>query len=257
MKQLLSIFVLLLLVGSISAQSTDKYRAVSLGFGPRIINTDPGIISTSFTDNSPSMDMFVDDFTVEDSYTKIGVNVGYKWGRYNGLSQSVGLDITAGEHQRGSFYYSIGWTKTIELSNGWLSIRPAIYGGFSNQSFDLGQIENNAGYIQIGETQYYDNYLDISLKTQSGLYGPEIGVVYNSFEFLEFWATASYDLASSNARPKLIFMSPAEEGGTSTLDLEKATSATITYNGEEVTSLPYSTKGLRLTVGLSYVWNRD
>ena len=256
MKRILNLCIFLLICGSIYSQGAEKYRSIYLGIGPRTLDTNPGTISTTFTDNSPSMDFFQDDFEVEDSYSRLGLQLGYKWGRYNGLSHSVGFDVSFGDHSGLGLAYSIGWSKTIELADGWLTFRPALYGGFANYGFGIGQLENNAGYIQIGNTEYYDSYLDMKLKSQVGLYGPELDVAYGILDFLDIWVIANYDLGSSNAKPKLEFSSPADDGGSSSLEIE-GDNPLVEYNGAKITELPYSVGGLRLTIGVSYVWQRD
>lgn len=241
---------------SIYCQDAEKYRSVYFGAGPRILNTDPGTISTTFTDNSPSMDFFQGDFNVEDSYTRVGIQLGYKWGRYNGLSHSIGVDFSLGSNSGGVVAYSIGWSKTIGLGDSWLTFRPALFGGFANYGFGIGQIDNNAGYIQIGNTEYYDDYLDMELKSQAGVFGPELDIVLGILDNIDVWLIANYDIGTSNARPELVFSSPDAEGGSSTVEID-GDNPLVTYNGEQITSLPYSVSGLRLTLGVSYVWQRD
>jgi hypothetical protein len=48
----------------------------------------------------------------------LGLQLGYKFGRYNGLSHSIGFDVSFGEHSGLGIAYSIGWSKTIELGDG-------------------------------------------------------------------------------------------------------------------------------------------
>jgi hypothetical protein len=96
----------------------------------------------------------------------------------------------------------------------------------------------------------------MKLKSQVALYGPELDVVYGVLEFLDIWFIANYDLGSSNARPELVFSSPADEGGSSSLEIE-GDNPLVEYNGAKITELPYSVGGLRLTLGVSYIWQRD
>lgn len=256
MKRLFNLCLFLFICASTFAQGAEKYRSVYLGLGPRSLDTDEGIISTTFTDNSPSMDFFQDDFQVEDGYSRLGLQLGFKWGRYNGLSHSIGFDVSFGEHSGLGVLYSIGWSKTIEMADGWLTFRPALFGGFANYGFGIGQIDNNAGYIQIGNTEYYDPYLDLSLKSQVGLFGPELDIVYGFNDHFEVWLIGNYDIGTSNAKPKLEFSSPADDGGSSSLEIA-GDNPLVTYNGEKMTELPYSVGGVRLTLGVSYVWQRD
>lgn len=254
----ITLLCLLTFVVSFSfAQDAERYRSIYLGVGPRVLDTDGGIINTSLFDNSPSMDFFEGSFDVADRYLRLGLQIGYKWGRYNGLSQSVALDVAFGQHSGMGVGYSIGWSKTFDLADGWLTLRPAFFGGFANYGFGIGRIENNASYIQIGSKQYYEPYLDLELRSQVGLYGPELDVVYGITDIFEVWVIANYDLGSPNGKARLDLISPNEEEGMSTIKDLSGDNPLITYNDNKITSLPYKVDGLRLTVGISYVWQRD
>ena len=257
-------FVLILIVTSFqtltaqrsrSAGMPEKYREVSLGFGPRTLSTEPGVISTTFVDNSPSMDNFQGSFDVAESYTRFGFNLGYNWGRYNGLSQKLIIDFATGNNEAGIFNYGIGWNISRIVGDNILTINPGLFVGFGNYGFGIGEIENNAGFIQIGSTMYFDNELDMSLYSQAFIFGPEISIDYDVTDNIRLWINAAYDFSTNNDKPKLRFKG---QENTSEISLDEDTSnPLVTYNGNTISSLPYDPSALRASVGVSYYWQRD
>ena len=232
-----------------------RYRAIYLGFGPRFLNTDPGTIVTSFTDDSPTMDMLETLTDVKDDYLDPGFQLAYRFGKYEGLSHAITIDVNLGEHYGALFTYGLGYNFTQFVGDRLMTIRPSVYVGFGNYGFNVGQLINNAAFIQIGETQYTDPSLDVLLKSQVFVIGPSVDLQYNITDRFDIYINASYDIASNNSRPKLEFTPTNGRGTTSTLSID-SDNPNVTYNGEKLTSLPYDISGIRLTAGIAYVWKR-
>jgi hypothetical protein len=237
-----------------------RYRSAFIGFGPRFLNTDPGTISTTFVDDSPSMDSFNSTFEVEDGYTQFGVNLGYKFGRYRGLSHDVLFDFTTSRSHTFKAAYSIGWNFLYELGNGNLIVRPALQGFVSNTLFALGNLKNNAAYIQIDDRQYYEAELEVRLRSQSASISPRLDFTYVVADRVDVFMKFAFDLSANNTNPKLVIGVPDDlltddSPNESELDID-GDNPLVTYNGEKLESLPYNPGGLRMTVGVSYLWNR-
>jgi len=260
MKRLLFCFIAIVafFINESSAQSyPTKHRSIALGFGPRSLDTDPGMISSMFVDNSPSMDNFSSIVEVEDEYNRLGFNLAINFGRYKGLSHSFAFDVSLGEHKGGLFYYSLGYSIPLEVGSNILIIRPNANIGFGNFGFNVGEIENNAAYIQIGEKQYFSSSLDLLLESQTTIYGPALDLRYIIGGQFEVFGNVALDIASSNNRPSLVFIAPSSsEEGQSSVDID-GTNPLVTYNGSPITSLPYDASGLRVTIGVGYVWGKD
>ena len=237
-----------------------RYRSVFLGVGPRYLNTDPGTIETTFVDDSPSMDSFNSTFEVKDGYTQFALNFGYKAGRYRGTSHDYLFDATLGKNYSALFAYSWGWNFLTKLKGKDLVIRPAIQGVLAGSGFRIGKINNNSAYIQIGKTQYYEDELDIRLEGTSVTFAPRLDFSYIFADRWDLFLKAAYDVPAGNSNPKLYFSVPdgigkedAPNDSSVSIDNENLT---ITYNGEPLESLPFTTGGLRVTFGVSYLWNR-
>lgn len=237
-----------------------KYRSIFLGIGPRFLNTDPGTIVTNFVDDSPSMDAFNSTFDVKDGYFQLGVNFGYKFGRYRGLSHDILLDVSTSANYSAKFAYSIGWNFLFEKGDKNLVVRPALQAVAGNQVFAIGQIENNASYIQIGQTQYYEDALDVELRSESFFLAPRVDVSYIFAERWDVFFKAALDLAASNSNPRLGFDVPedlrTEESPSSSSRSIDGDNPQVFFEGEKLESLPYKTSGLRVSIGISYLWNR-
>ena len=140
----------------------EKYRGITLGFGPRFISTDPGVLVTSFTDNSPSPDNLMTTTEIADGYTSVGISLGYKFGKYSGLAHDIDIDVTLGDAGSGLMLtYGLGWNFPFDIGDKELFIRPSIFGGFGGFGFEVGELENNTGYIQIGETIFNEEALGL------------------------------------------------------------------------------------------------
>lgn len=261
MRFTLLISLLIFIVSPSMAQFDDegdfanKYRAIFLNFGPRVLDTDPGTIHTYYVDDSPSQDEFESTTIIEDEYKKYGFQVGYKWGRYRGLSHSLLFDISMGKHQGGLFTYSLGYNFPVKIASTALVIRGAAYGGFGNYGFNLGKINNEAGYIQINEQIYTQDYLNVRLTSQAFVYGPQVDLMLMITDHFEVLASFNYNLQSGNSRPKIEFSADSDdEVPNSSLPIN-GDNPNVSYNGDKLSSLPYDISGFRMSFGVAYVWN--
>ena len=63
-------------------------------------------------------------------------------------------------------------------------------------------------------------------------------------------------MKNKNSRPEVVFESLGGEGIITSVDID-GENPIVAYNNEKFTSLSYDISGLRLTVGVSYVWKYD
>jgi hypothetical protein len=232
-----------------------KFRAVSLKFGPRFLNAEAGTVITKFTDDSPSQDKFESTSTIKDSYTNFGVHFSYDWRKYAGLNHSLYIDYAYGDNPGFLIGYNVGWNI---VASDKIILRPAVNFALASSNFKLGQIENNAGFIAIGNNEYNGKYLDVSLNGDYTVWGPQLDLRYllsNNFHAI---LNINYDIANESNPPKLKF-SPTDDGdnqATSSKPINMA-NPLLTYNGRTLTSFPAKLGGIRISLGASYVWNRN
>ena len=235
------------------ASTPEKYRSVFVGIGPRILDATPGVINTYYVDSSPAQDDISSLTEVAESYTNLGFQIGYKFGKYNGLSHNILVDLSLGEHSGGLVTYSLGYNFVLKQGENPSLLRASLFTGFGNYGFDVGQLENNTGFIEINDIQFTDAELDVDLNSQFFVYGPQIDFSYAINDKFDIFFSANYDIASDNSRPTIDFTS--ETGSSTSIDLEEGQlNPSITFEGEEIESLPYEASGLRFTLGASYIW---
>lgn len=233
-----------------------RYHGLTVGFGPRILDTSPGTILANYIDDSPSMDNFSTTTEVLDKYSRVGINVGYNFGQTKGLSHSLAIDIAFGKNEGIVFYYSLGYAFSKVIDNNPVVVQPSLNIGFGDYGFDIGEIENNASYIQIGDDQYYSESLDLDLNAKTFVFGPAVDFQYILGDF-KLFANVSYDISTTNSNPKLVFKArdTRDDGQRSRVDID-GDNPLVTFNDEKITTLPYEASGIRATFGVGYLWSR-
>ncbi len=232
----------------------EKYRAFSLGFGPRFLSTDSGDIILNFIDDSPAPDAISTTTTLEGSSNSIGVQIGFNFGKYNGISHSIKADISISNNLLGIVTYSLGYSKAASIGTKTLLIRPALAVGFANAGFDLGDLNNDTGFIQFGNNIFAGDKLKATLRSQTFVFGPEIDGLYMISNRIGIYASLAYDFSTDNDNPSLEF---TDSDGTifGTYDID-GDNPDIIYNDEKLTTLPYTVGGMRASIGIYYYWNK-
>lgn len=257
MKKLLFLFLALLITGDVCAQDQVpwKYRAIYLGAGPRTLDAEAGSIEFNFVDNSLSMDMLQSTTLVEDNYNNVGIQFGFMWGRYKGLSYDLNFDFSKNTF----FEFSVGYSFTVAKGYNTFSVRPGINVGFGNYGFDLGNLENNAIYIRIDQTDFYGDFLKTRLTSANGNWGPRLDLFANLGEHFGIIAKINYDITIPGDDLKINFIDPDTEDPVTFSPIilkSDTTNPDVKFNGEKLTSLPFDTAGLRVSLGIAYFWNK-
>ena len=230
-----------------------KYRAVTLGFGTRGLSTTPGTIVTSLIDDSPSMDSFSGTKEIDDFKGRLGMQVGYHFGKYRGMSHSFFFDGAFGEIGTFYFGYSIGWNFPIKLKYRYLHLRAAVAGYVGNTRIKLGSINNNASYIQIGEKQFFDDEVKVKLESDNFLWKPHLEILYPFNDNFNFFGNIGYEMGGQS-NVDMRFESKDGE-----ITAEKAIDGDnpfVSFNGDKLEELPFDLGGLRFNVGIAYVWGK-
>lgn len=260
MKKLFnSLVVLLVFASAVSAQQyvgpAEKYWSVYLGAGPRLFDTQKGLLTTTYIDDSPASDILMTATEVEESYSGVGINFGFRFGKYEGLSHDITFDFNPAKTGGFVFTYCLEYGFGMELADKPFFIRPGINVGFSNYSFEIGELVNGTGFIQIGQKRFTED-LEVQARSEAVLYGPSLELNYLITDNIGLYLNASYDISNGNDNPRLVFS--GNEGEAAEVDItEEDDNPIVTFNGESIKNLPYEATTLRLSVGASYYWNRD
>ncbi|MEL6986812.1 MAG: hypothetical protein AAGK97_03190 [Bacteroidota bacterium] len=238
-----------------SYDRTDKFRSISVFTGLRSFSSEPGTVISSYVDDSPSMDQFFGTETIDDYIHRIGFGFSYHWGRMKGLSHQLGMELVLGLSESVHLAYGIGYTIPIETKENVLLIRPALHGLIGNTRINLGLMENNAAYIQIGALQYFDEFIRVKLNTDTFIFRPKLDVLVPMGEHLRIFGSLGYDIGTqTGAAPTLWFETLAGESDTE-VELEVG-KAEVNYNGSLIESIPFGTDGPRISIGISYYWEK-
>lgn len=252
-----TLLIALFIIAMISANAQNKNFKLWLnaGFGPRILNTDPGVITTNFVDDSPSRDRLQSEVEVKDQYNRLGLNVELGYAHPFNLSHSVIVDVAFGKAGTTLFGYSLGYNQKIKIGEeSKVIIRPALFGMVGYTNFKLGKIHNNAGFIQIGNDTYFDNELNVSLTQNAFVFGPQLNLFYIFPNEIGISCTLSYDFLYENGNPEVSFWTSNnnnQNNRQSRVNLDNDNLA-ITYNNKQIKKLPYQYGGLRLSLAISF-----
>ena len=238
-----------------SYSGSEKFRNISLSAGLRSFFSDPGTVTTSYVDDSPSMDRFMGSLDLDKYINRVGFALNYNWGRKKGLSHQIGIEGVFGLSESAHVGYGIGFTIPIEFEYSTLLIRPAIHGLIGNNRINLGYLQNNAAYIEIQGTQIFDEQLQIKLNTDTYMLRPKVDFIIPIVNFLTAYVSLGYDFGGmTNEEPELWFESA--DGQTFT-DIElEANKAEVTFNGEIIKTIPFDLNGPRISIGVSYYWEK-
>jgi len=257
-SKLLIVILLFSIIATGQSQSysgAEKFRNISISAGLRSFFSDPGTVTTSYVDDSPSMDRFMGSLDLDKYINRIGFALNYNWGRKKGLSHQLGIEGVFGLSESAHIGYGMGFTIPIEFKYSTMLIRPAFHAMIGNNRINLGYLQNNAAYIQINNTQIFDEELLIKLNTDTYILRPKVDFIIPIINFLTAYVSLGYDFGGmTNSDPELWF--ETVDGETfSDIPLE-ANKAEVTFNGSSIKTIPFDLNGPRISIGISYYWEK-
>lgn len=256
------IFIFLLPIFSYTQSNyshLDKWRAVTLAFGARGFASDPGTIETNFVDDSPSMDSFSSIEEIDDFQNRWGGLLSFTFGRMHGISHKVIIDYVWGNSESAHFGYGIAYTHPIEVGSGTMLIRAGVTGMIGNQRISLGRIQNNAAFIQINQTQFFERELRVKLNADTYILRPQAEVFFPVSDNIRIFANLGYDIGGQTSEVPTLWFEPVNtlaENSADSAEKDLGPTATVTYNDENITQLPYDVKGLRFSIGAAFYWEK-
>lgn len=259
-KLILTLSLLFCVFISTNAQNKDFNLWLNIGAGPRLLDTDPGMISMDFVDDSPSRDNLQSTVEVEDLYKRVGLNFEIGYAHPFNLSHALAVDLAVGKPGMWLFGYTLGFNQKFKIGkDSKLIVRPAAAAMLGGINFNLGKIQNNSAYIQIGNAQYFDNELNVSLLQDIFVYGPQLGLFYIFPNEIGINCTIDYDFNRERGLPVLNFTSTdrlnesdnAPNDGRSRVSLDDNNNVTIDYKGNQIKKLPYKYGGFRISFAFS------
>lgn len=231
---------------------------LNIGTGPRLLDTDPGMITTYYVDDSPSRDNFRTVVDVKDQYNRASLSIQGGYAHPFNLSHSVIIDLIFGKARTSLFGYSLGYNQKFKIGKDRkIIVRPALAALLGGVDFKLGKIQNNASFIQIGNDRYFDDELNVTLVQNAFVLAPQLDIFYIFPNEIGLNLNIAYDFNFERGSPKLAFSrkssdrnDDSREDNNSHVNLG-SNNVSIDYNGNEIKKLPYKYGGLRITLAFS------
>lgn len=263
---------LLLLVSDIQAQkkknpfSSANTRAISnraglwlnLGLGPRILNTNPGSMTTFLANDSSPDNPFQSTVDVEDSYTRLGIQPAIGYTHPWGLSHTVFADITFSNNFTFLYGYSLGWDIPFNIGSSRFILRPAAHAALGEIHLPLGKIENEVGgSIELNGNTYYSNFLRIWIYQQIYTYGPQLDFTSLFPSGMGLTLSVAYDFAQNINTPRMYYSTPAantqRNGDDALRNFVKLdhSDLNVEYNDVTIDQLPHEYGGFRVTLSFT------
>ncbi|MDX2305655.1 MAG: hypothetical protein NW226_22805 [Microscillaceae bacterium] len=232
---------------------SDSYISIYLLGGVQPISTDGSNMSLSYIDESPSQDNLSVTKIIEEGNSGLGANLGVEFGNYKGWHGELSLSAAFGKADRlgidvgGGYNFSIG--KRFVL-------RPVLGFSFGSAMFNMGDLNNNDLFIQINDTQFYDENVSVQLRAREYGLRPRADMLFRISNKINIRAYAAYFLGLGQGTPFLRFSGSNDGSGESTTLVEKEniTESNVTFSigDQQTTKLPIDFDGFQFGLGLSF-----
>lgn len=234
-----------------------KYYAVSLGIGPRYLQTESGMLDINFYGQNNSV---VNSFneSLSGSYLQAGFHIGLSMGKYTGFSHKLFLDISGGKkHGSGGLGYSLGFNFPFEIRNSYLLIRPGINGFIGTSRFKFLNISNPDHDLVIDGNEYTNSNVILAFDTDFLSWGPEIEFSYFAYPNVNIFLLTSYNFVNNTESTKVfkIFNGPDDESGQYYSAYDKNPS--VKLNNKSLEKLPFKYGSILISAGASMVFNKN
>ncbi len=144
---------------------------IYIGMGLRPFKFNQQDVQFSYTDESPSKDYIYNEFRIKERSRALTLHGGFEYKYPSNWLWRINGEVYFGRARGGGGEFAIGYH--VEAMPG-LSIRPALGLGFSQSTVTLGDIEQNALYIQVNDTKFYSESVRVSVSTPSLSLRPEV-----------------------------------------------------------------------------------
>lgn len=224
---------------------------VSVTAGAKFLDFKSKTVDFFFVDDSPSrdniytnVDMKADkvlNLAVTVDNLKKSQNIYYDLNLEGFFGKYFGLDLSA----------SLGYP--LYLSNKKISIIPTISGGYGYSEKEIGTIINNDVYIQVNNTKYknYTN-VDASLRRQYFLVRPSLNLFFDLSKKIQLRINTAYTIPFSMVDEAIFTGKDGNDKSiTETKDLN-GNNVAFYVDGLKSSSIPFSTKGLEIKIGLGF-----
>ena len=191
MKKLL---LLIFIPSFIFSQEPNVITTFEFGYKPLKINELD--VTLSYIDESPSPDYFATDFTLEPSSSVNYFSIGFMQDNFKekflmGLKADLffkqmfgfNLDLSGGYLINANDNFKFGPKVDVTLF------------GIANKN--IGELQNNTGYIQVNDTKFYDNEVKVSFQNVWFGLKPSFFAMFSPTKAFNVFANVGYSLNAS------------------------------------------------------------
>jgi hypothetical protein len=252
-KYLVIIFFAFTCFQSIGQGLTEKYTSFDVGFIVGTLNFTGTDLNLNFSENSIRELEYNFDKKLSSSKSYNAVNVGLKWGKYNGLSYSLFLHTALGDGKN-KFGISVGYNYPIELGIFDILVRPSLAFSGVNSTYAIGTIAVDTFGIVIDDTDYVDRALDISVTNSTCYITPKLETTFLIEQKFGISLSAAYDLPFNSSEQDIDFR--AEDFDSTSLPFNSEF-YNFTVDGTTPIGDLFTYDGIVYSIGISWYYNRE
>ena len=233
---------------------TEKYVSFDLSLTRSSFEASGESLGLSFSENSIRELAFDFEKSLEQEFQKTGLDIGFKFGKYKGLSYSLFMDITPSDIGKFKFGVSAGYNFAIPLGIYDLLIRPSVAVSTANINLDIGEIAVDTFGIVIDDTDYIDRTVNISVFESLAFLTPRLEATFLIEQKIGISLSAAYDIPFSRGEQTVRFT--AQDFDSTSLSFDD-NFHDFTLDGILPEENIFVTQGLLFSLGISWYYNRE
>jgi|GEM_PF-6572730 len=259
MKKLLSFLIFFFYFIAVVAQQEYNFNA-DLIFVPQ--KKDASELWFAYIDESPSRDNMHGLVTVKEGKRAMGIRLAIEGIWSEKFYGNLGFDIAGG---KGAWNYSLclGGGYVFQVADKFRVI-PHIDFGIGAGRLSLGSLENNSVYIQVNNTTFYDQYVEVALENSFSFFQPGVIGRVQIAEDIGLDIAIDYRMAKTG-KGKVSFSGNDEnDEGTSAREELSVNNLYLNYYNDAANGIPppdnfkiLKFTGLTFSIGISYTFDRN
>jgi len=198
---------------SLANPNKRQYGGYYVGAGVRTFQVTPSTWSLIYVDHSPAQDWFSGSRELNAREYAPTIRLGVNWGKMRGKHVEIGGNFALGHSNYNALQLGLG----LNLGKKWI-FRPVVAGEFGFAGFKVGTLQNTSTYVQVHDSYFYDEQVNIKLVSWRANFTPRIDIGLISRKGTQVFASVGYSLNVLATGTSLQFRGENAEG-----DIIKAT----------------------------------
>ncbi|MFT6334617.1 MAG: hypothetical protein ACI86M_001506 [Saprospiraceae bacterium] len=254
MNKILQIALFILIYTQSFGQGlTEKYSSFDVGLVAGTLNFTGSDLNLNFSENSIRELEYSFDKKLDAKHSYNAIKVGFKWGKYSGLSYSLFMHAALGDGKN-KFGMSVGYNYPIEVGIFDILIRPSIAFSGVNSTYEIGTTKIDTFGIVIDDTDYVDRTLNIAITNSTCYVTPKIETTFLIEQKFGISLSAAYDIPFNSSEQDIDFK--AEDFDSTSLPFDSEFH-NFTVDGITPTGDIFTYHGIVYSLGISWYYNRE